>query len=120
MKKRRKRRIKRKMSKMSKTISTRLTEEEVQKLEQIAAKEKLDRSSLIRKFLLQKLEEYKIREFGELYRKGVVSLQEAATGATVPLYQMMEFVQVEKIRPPTQNREDFEEEIRQSLNNLNK
>ena len=42
---------------MSKTISTRLSEKEVQKLEQIAAKEKLDRSSLIRKFLLQKLEE---------------------------------------------------------------
>jgi len=38
------------MSKISKTINTRLSEEDVQKLEQIAAKEKLDRSSLIRKF----------------------------------------------------------------------
>ena len=114
-----KRRKKRKVSKISKTISTRLSEEDVQKLEQIANKEKLDRSTLIRKFLLQKLEEYKIREFSELYRKGVVSLQEDATGASVPLYQMMEFVQKEKIRPPTQSREDFEEEIRQSLNYLN-
>lgn len=108
------------MSKMSKTISTRLSEEDVQKLEQIAAKEKLDRSSLIRKFLLQKLEEYKIREFSELYRKGVVSLQEAATGAGVPLYQMMEFVHVEKIRPPTQSREDFDKELKQSLKYLKK
>jgi len=86
----------------------------------IAAKEKLDRSSLIRKFLLQKLEEYKIREFSVLYQKGVVSLQEAATGAEVPLYQMMEFVQLEKIRPPTQSREDFDEELKQSLKYLNK
>ncbi len=117
---RRKKRKMSKMSKISKTISTRLSEEDVRKLEQIAAKEKLDRSALIRKFLLQKLEEYKIREFSELFRKGVVSLQEAATGASVPLYQMMEFVQEEKIRPLTQSREDFKEEIRQSLNNLNK
>ena len=117
MKKRRKRRKRRKMSK---TISTRLSEEEVQKLEQIAAKEKLDRSSLIRKFLLQKLEEYKICEFSELYRKGVVSLQEAATGASVPLYQMMEFIQEEKIRSPSQSREEFEKEIHQSLEYLNK
>lgn len=104
---------------MSKTISTRLSEEEVQKLEQIANKEKLDRSALIRKFLLQKLEEYKIREFSELYRKGVVSLQEAATGAGVPLFQMMEFVQLEKIRPPTQSREEFDKELKQSLKYLN-
>jgi predicted HTH domain antitoxin len=100
---------------MSKTISTRLSDEEVQRLEQIAQKEKLDRSALIRKFLLQKLEEYKIKEFGELYRKGIVSLQEAATGAQVPYYQMMEYIQQEHIRPPTQSREDFQQEIQKSM-----
>ncbi len=104
---------------MSKTISTRLSDEEVQRLEQIAQKEKLDRSTLIRKFLLQKLEEYKIREYGELYRKGVVSLQEAATGANVALYQMMDYIQIEHIRPPPQSKDDFQKEIKYSMDLLN-
>ena len=61
------------------------------------------------------MKEYKIREFGELYRKGIVSLQEAATGAKIPYYQMMEYIQQENIRPPTQSKEDFQQEIEKSL-----
>jgi predicted HTH domain antitoxin len=103
------------MIKMSKTISTRLSDKEVAELEEIAAKEKLDRSALVRSFVLHQLEEYKMKESARLYQKGIVSLQEAATSAEVTLYKMMEYIQREKIRPPTQSREDFKEEIAKSL-----
>jgi predicted transcriptional regulator len=43
---------------MGKTVSTRLDENDIKKLDKIADKEKVDRAALIRKFVLQKLEEY--------------------------------------------------------------
>lgn len=100
---------------MSKTISTRLSEKEVKDLEEIASKEKIDRSALIRSFILHRLEEYKMIEKAKLYQKGVISLQEAATSASVSLYQMMDFVQREQIHPPTQTRAEFRKEITQSM-----
>ena len=48
-----------------------------------------------------------MKESAKLYQKGIVSLQEAATSAEVSLYRMMEYIQREQIRPPTQTREDF-------------
>lgn len=107
-------------TKMSKTVSTRLSEKEVAELEKIASKEKLDRSALIRRFVLNQLEEYKMKEKAKLYQKGLISLQEAATSASVSLYQMMEYIQREKIRPPTQSRAEFQEEISRSVKWLSK
>ncbi|MHA1727440.1 MAG: UPF0175 family protein [Promethearchaeota archaeon] len=105
---------------MSKTVSTRLSEKEVAELEEIASKEKLDRSALIRSFVLHQLEEYKMKEKAKLYQKGIISLQEAATSASVSLYQMMDYLQREQIRPPTQTREEFREEISRSIQWLSK
>ena len=105
---------------MSKTISTRLSEKDANELENIASKEKRDRSALVRKFLLHQLEEYKMCENTKLYRKGVVSMQEAATNAEVSLYQMMEYVQRENIRPPTQTKAEFTQELSRSMKWLSK
>ena len=99
---------------MSKTISTRIEDEDAEKLEKIAEKENIDRSALIRKFILQKLKEYEIKQMTELYQKGIVSLQEAASQANVSLYEIMEYVQKENIRPPDQAREDIIAEIEDS------
>ncbi len=99
---------------MSKTISTRIDDEDAEKLEKIAAKENIDRSALVRKFILQKLKEYDIKEMTELYQKGIVSLQEAASQAKVSLYEIMEYVQKENIRPPDQSKEEIVAEIEDS------
>lgn len=99
---------------MSKTISTRLDDEDAKKLEKIAEKESLDRAALVRKFILQKLKEYDIKQMIDLYQKGVVSLQEAATQANVSLYEIMEYVQKENIHPPDQTREEILSEIKES------
>jgi len=99
---------------MSKTISTRLDDENAEKLEKIAEKENIDRSALVRKFILQKLREYDIKQMTELYQKGIVSLQEAASQANVSLYEIMEYVQKENIRPPDQAKEEIIAEIEDS------
>ncbi|MBD3214163.1 MAG: hypothetical protein GF311_16255 [Candidatus Lokiarchaeota archaeon] len=66
----------------------------------MAEKESLDRAALVRKFILQKLKEYDIKQMAELYQKGVVSLQEDAHQANISLYEMMEYVQKENIHSP--------------------
>ena len=99
---------------MSKTISTRIDDENAEKLEKIAEKENIDRSALVRKFILQKLKEYEIEQMTKLYQKGVVSLQEAASQANVSLYEIMEYVQKENIHPPDQAKEEIIAEIEDS------
>ena len=104
------------MRKTSKNISTRIDNNDVKKLDEIAKKENIDRSVLIRKFILQMLKEYEIKRTTELYRKGIVSLQEAASQANVSLYEIMDYVQREHIHPPDQSREEILSEIDKSKN----
>jgi hypothetical protein len=61
-------------------------------LEKIAEKESLDRTDLVRKFILQKLKEYDKKQMAELYQKRVESLQESAHQTNISLYEMMEYV----------------------------
>jgi predicted HTH domain antitoxin len=105
---------------VSKTVSTRLDENEIQKLNEIANEEHLDRSALIRKFLLDQVKLHEMARSAEHYRKGVASLQEAATMAGVSLYDMMDFVEKEKIRPPVQSTEEIDVEIQDAIDNAKK
>jgi len=103
---------------MSKTISTRLDDEDAEKLEKIAKKENIDRSALVRKFILQKIKEYDAKQMVELYQKGIVSLQEAASQAKVSLYEIMEYIKRENIHPPDQLKEEIIAEIEDSKNHF--
>ncbi len=105
---------------MTKTISTRLDEDELKRLNEIAEEENIDRSSLIRKFLLKQMKEYSMNEMAEYYRKGIVSLQEAASNAKVSLYEMMDHVRIEKLRPPVQTKEELTTELEKSKNIMKK
>ena len=99
---------------MTKTVSTRLDEEELERLNEIAEKENIDRSSLIRKLLLKQMKEYRMKEIAVYYCKGIVSLQEAASAVKVSLYEMMDYIQKEKIRPPVQTKEEITAELARS------
>ncbi|MHA1683043.1 MAG: hypothetical protein ACTSUE_19045 [Promethearchaeota archaeon] len=79
--------------------------------------EKIDRSSLIRKFILEQIKIYEMRRVSEYYRKGLMSLQEATTEADVSLYEMMDYLQKERIRPPIQSKEEILRDI-DELNRL--
>ena len=102
------------MKKTSKTISTRIDDDDIKKLDEIAKKENIDRSALVRKFVLQMLKEYELKKTTDLYRKGIVSLQEAASQANVSLYEITDYVQRENIHPPDQSREEILSEIDKS------
>ncbi len=99
---------------MSKTVSSRLNDEEVQILNQIAKEEHMDRSSLIRKFLLSQIEQFQMKKMANYYRKGIVSMQEAAYQANVTVYQMMDYFAEKKILPPPQSDEDIQQDINRS------
>lgn len=53
---------------------------------------------------------------GEKYRKGLVSLAEAATLAKVSLYQMMEYVEREKIQAPALTDEEMKKDLENAKN----
>ncbi len=105
---------------MTKTISTRLNKEEIERLNEIAERENIDRSGLIRKFLLNQMKEYSMKEVASYYQKGIVSLQEAATKAKVTLYEMMDYVQKEKIRPPSQTKAELSNELEKAQEFISK
>lgn len=99
---------------MTDVVSTRLEEKEIEELNKICKNERLDRSALIRKFLLTQMKEYRMKGSGEKYRKGLVSLAEAATLADVSIYEMMEYADREKIQPPALTKEEMEEDLERS------
>ena len=96
---------------MSDVISTRLKKEEIEELNKISAEEHIDRSALMRKFLLQQLKEYRLKRVSEKYRKGIVSMAEAATLAKVSIYEMMEYCRREQIRPIEPSPAEMDEEF---------
>jgi len=99
---------------MTDVVSTRLDEKEIEELNEISKRERIDRSSLIRKFLLVQIQEYRLRESGEKYRKGLVSMAEAATLAKVSIYKMMEYVERERIQAPSLTDPEMEEDLKRS------
>lgn len=100
---------------MSKTVTTRLPEKITRRLENISKQEHLDRAALIRKMLIEDIEEYELRKAGEKYRKGEVSVEEAANKAGVSLWKMVEYLRKENIRAPPQSLEELEEEFEESI-----
>ncbi len=99
---------------MTDVVSTRLDEKEIDELNKISERERIDRSSLIRKFLLAQIQEYRLKESGEKYRKGLVSMAEAAILAKVSIYKMMEYVDREKIQAPSLTDSEMKDDLKRS------
>lgn len=55
-----------------------------------------------------------MKKIANHYRKGIVSLQEAAYQAKVTIYQMMEFLEAEKINPPSQSDEEIVHDLKRA------
>ena len=99
---------------MTDVVSSKLDEKEIEELNEISEIEGLDRSSLIRKFLLAQIQEYRLKESGERYRKGLVSMAGAAILAKVSIYKMMDYVDREKIQAPSLTDSEMEEDLKRS------
>ncbi len=81
------------------TVSTRLNEDELKLLQKIQELEHLDRSSLIRKWISEKIEEFFMQRYGESYKKGECSIEEAANQAGVSLWRMIDYVRKQNLWP---------------------
>ena len=55
-----------------------------------------------------------LKESGEKYRKGLVSMAEAATLAKVSIYKMMDYVEQEKIQSPSLTDLEMEKDLKRS------
>jgi hypothetical protein len=80
---------------MPKTVSTRLDEEYVAKIDEMAARKGINRSALLRLFLVNSLKEQFIRDSLEGYKSGA-TLWEAAHQSNLTLWEMIK--EVEKAR----------------------
>ena len=54
----------------------------------------------------------RLNEAGKKYRKGLISLAEAAILSKVSIYDMMEYIEREKIQPPSLTDEEMEDELK--------
>ena len=82
--------------KKGRLISTRLEEEDAKVLEEIAKEENVDKATLIRKWILSKITEHRLEKAAEKYRKGLISIEEAAKIANTTIWKFIEYVR-EKI-----------------------
>ncbi|MEA3255822.1 MAG: hypothetical protein U9Q22_08320 [Candidatus Altiarchaeota archaeon] len=81
-------------------VTTRLPNVYVHELQALAKEEHLERAALIRKLLLDSLEEYLLKKAAESYRRGDMSLEESAVRAKVSTWRMIEYLRRHNITPP--------------------
>ncbi len=74
---------------MAKTVTTRLDDESVNKIDEMAAKKGIDRSALLRLFLVNSLKEQTIQDSLESYKSGTLTLWEAAQKCNLTLWEMI-------------------------------
>jgi predicted HTH domain antitoxin len=75
---------------MARTVTTRLEEESLKKIDELAAQRGVDRSSLVRSFLLYALKENTIHDALEAYQAGKITLWQAAQTCNISLWEMIE------------------------------
>ena len=78
---------------MAKTVTTRLDDEYVNKIDEMAAKKGIDRSALLRLFLVNSLKEQTIQDSLESYKSGTITLWEAAQNCNLTLWEMVKEVE---------------------------
>jgi len=100
--------------KKSRLISTRLEEEDAKVLEEIAKEENVDKATLIRKWILSKITEHRLEKAAEKYRKGLISVEEAAKMANTTIWKFIEYIREKNIWPPFQSKEELEKELEQT------
>jgi antitoxin component of RelBE/YafQ-DinJ toxin-antitoxin module len=78
---------------MAKTVTTRIDDQYVNKIDEMAAKKGIDRSALLRLFLVNSLREQTIRDSLEDYQSGAITLWEAAHQCNLTLWEMINEVE---------------------------
>ncbi len=92
-------------------ISTRVSKEILKKLEYLEKKEKMDRSTLLRKLISIGLKEYSTELALNSYFKGEVTAWKAAELAGLSLYEFIDLLKARRI-PAQYTLADLEEDLR--------
>ena len=78
---------------MAKTVTTRLDDKYVNKIDEMAAKKGIDRSAILRLFLVNSIREQTIQDSLENYKSGTISLWEAAQQCDLTLWEMIKEIE---------------------------
>lgn len=74
---------------MSKTVTTRLDDDSVMRIDELAAKKGVDRAAMLRSFLKYALSDYLLRDCMEEYEAGKITLWEAAQKCDLSLWEII-------------------------------
>lgn len=86
--------------KMPVTLTTRVDDELAKLIDEIARKEGMDRSTVIRRFLSEATQDWLIDRALKDYEEGRVTLWEAATKCGLSLWEMIEAAKKREVRVP--------------------
>ena len=75
---------------MARTVTTRLEEESLRKIDELAARRGVERAALLRSFLLEALKENTIHDALETYQAGKITLWQAAQRCNMSLWEMIQ------------------------------
>ncbi len=95
-------------------IAARFPKSSVEKLEEIAKEEQVDKSTVVARALQQYIQDWKLEKALTLYREGKVTLWKAAKIADVSLWEMMDVVKQKKM-PMQYTFKDFKEDFEAAL-----
>lgn len=95
---------------MGKTLIFRLPDEMVEKIEEIAKIEKLDKSSIIRRLLDKGIVRWKEEYALNLYQNGEMSLEKAAEISSLSIWEFLDKLAEKKI-PLNYNIEDLKNDL---------
>lgn len=85
---------------MSKTVTTRLDEQSVEKLDELAARKGVDRAALLRSFFMYALKDHLLRDSLEDYQAGKITLWEASQRCNLSLWEMIRELQNAHVHMP--------------------
>jgi len=77
---------------MSKTVTTRLDDQSVRRIDELAARKGIDRSALLRSFFLYALKDQMLRDCLQDYEAGKITLWEAAKRCDLSLWEIIQAV----------------------------
>lgn len=96
---------------MGKTVTTRVDEELSERIDEIAKKEGLDKSTVIRKFLADSTKNWLIEKALEDYEAGRITLWQAADRCGLSLWEMIQEAMEREVHVPY-TIEELEKDLR--------
>ena len=100
---------------MTEAVSTRISGETLEKLDEIVEEQHLERASLLRNMLEEDVEEYLKEKAVESYSKGEKSIESAARQAEIPVWEIIDHVQKNNDTPPKDTIQELEKEYSESV-----